>query len=138
MKLGERLRELRRQRDQTLLQVAQSTDLSVSYLSDAERGKARPSIDTLERLAAHYHLSLADLVDNVDGWGEESLDALPAGLVALVNDGTIDAATARDLGRIELRGKRPQDEEEWRELYLHLKRIMLPYLRNQDPPETGR
>ena len=136
MKLGDRLREIRQQHEETLLQVAQSIDLSVSYLSDLERGRTRPSLDTLERLAAHYRLSLADLVENVDGWGEPSLDALPPGLAQLVKSGDISEEFALDMSRIELRGRRPQDREEWLELYLHLKRIMQPYLRDPDTPAS--
>ena len=39
MKLGDRLRELRRARKETLLIIAGSTGVSVSYLSDLERGR---------------------------------------------------------------------------------------------------
>lgn len=127
MKLGDRLRELRQQQEQTLLQVAKSTELSVSYLSDLERGRTNPSIDTLERLAAHYQQDLADLVANVDGWGQPTLDSLPPGLVDLVKEGVIDEETARDLSRIELRGQRPQERDDWLGLYYHLKGIMRRY-----------
>ena len=29
-----------------------------------------------------------------------------------------------DMSRIELRGKRPRDKQDWYEIYLHLKRIL--------------
>lgn len=132
MKLGDRLREIRQQQEQTLLQVAKSTGLSVSYLSDLERGRTNPSIDTLERLAAHYQQDLADLVANVDGRGGLTLESLPPGLAELVTDHVIDEETARDLSRIELRGQRPQEREDWLGLYYHLKGIMRRYVPSPD------
>jgi transcriptional regulator with XRE-family HTH domain len=127
MKLGDRLRELRQQHEQTLVQVAQSVNLSVSYLSDLERSRTQPSLDTLDRLAAHYRLALADLMQNVDSWGSPSDEGLPEGLQELLKDGSIDEETARDLSRIELRGQRPRSKLEWYGLYSHLKSVLRPY-----------
>jgi XRE family transcriptional regulator, regulator of sulfur utilization len=132
MKLGERLREVRQQRDQTLVQVAQTIDLSVSYLSDLERGRTQPSLDTLERLAAHYHVTVIDLMQGVDAWGNPTEEGLPEGLQDLLREGLIDANTAQDLSRIELHGQRPKDKLEWYGLYLHLKSVMRPYLGQPD------
>ena len=132
MKLNDRLREVRRKCDVTLLQVAEATKLSVSYLSDLERGRANPSLDTLERLATYYKMSMVDLLTGVDGWGTPSVESLAPGLLALLEKNEIDEAIAQELNRIELRGKRPQTEEDWRLLYLNLKSIMRPYLSKQD------
>jgi XRE family transcriptional regulator, regulator of sulfur utilization len=134
MKLGERLRELRQQRDLTLLQLSQQTGLSVSYLSDLERGRTNPSIDTLERIAGTYQVLLGELVAGADGWQISPQQGLAPGLQELIEQGKIDLATAQDLSRIELRGKRPQTAMEWLELYFHLRTLMRPYL-TQD--ETG-
>src|SRR5437868_4284686 len=108
MKLSERLKEVRRKRDVTLLQVAEIAKLSVSYLSDLERGRAKPSLDTLERLAAYYALSIVDLLSGVDGWGTPSVESLAPGLLTLLEKNEIDEEIAQELNRIELRGKRPQ------------------------------
>jgi transcriptional regulator with XRE-family HTH domain len=132
MKLKDRLREARRQRGVTLLQVADATKLSVSYLSDLERGRTNPSLETLERLAAFYKVSMMDLLAGVDGWGMQSRDSLAPGLLSLVEKGVINEEIAQDLNRIELRGERPRMEEEWQELYLYLKLLMKPYLSKQD------
>lgn len=132
MKLSDRIREIRRQRDMTLLQVAECTTLSVSYLSDLERGRAKPSIDTLERLATCYHLPAVDLVAGVDGWEMPSPEGLAPGLASLLAQGRIDEHAARDLNRIELRGRRPQTEEEWLELYMYLRRMIRPYLDKEE------
>lgn len=137
MKLKDRLREVRQQHGTTLLQVAEATNLSVSYLSDLERGRTNPSLDTLERLARYYDLALVDLLTGIDGWGIQSAESLAPGLSALLEKGEIDEGIARDLNRIEFRGKRPQTEEDWRLLYLNLKHIMKPYLSKRDEPAEG-
>lgn len=128
MKLGDRLRELRQARKGTLLDVAGGTGISVSYLSDLERGRTKPSVDTLEKLAAYYGIGMTDLVADVEGWGSRSLDALAPGLAVLVEKQQIDEETAFELNRIQLRGKRPQSPDDWYELYLHLRRIVQPHL----------
>lgn len=135
MQLKDRLKETRRQRDLTLLQVAETTKLSVSYLSDLERGRTKPSLDTLERLAAYYGMSMVDLLSGVEGWGTQSGESLAPGLLSLVQQEKIEKDIARDLNRIELRGKRPQTEDEWYELYLYLKLVMKPYLQKQNTVE---
>jgi transcriptional regulator with XRE-family HTH domain len=61
-KLGENLRAIRKNEELTLADVAARTGLSVSFLSDAERGRAQPSLETLEKLAAYYELTVIELL----------------------------------------------------------------------------
>lgn len=63
--LAARLRWLRHNADLTLAEVAQRAHISVSFLSDVERGRTLPSLDTLERIAQVYHLSLGECLVNV-------------------------------------------------------------------------
>ncbi len=49
--IGERIRGLRRQRDLSLQQAAQTADVSVGYLSQIERGLSSPSVRDLMRIA---------------------------------------------------------------------------------------
>ncbi len=132
MRLGERLRELRQGLEYTLLQLSQATTLSVSYLSDIERGRTTPSLDTLEKIATFYTMPLGQLMAGVDGWTSVPIHDVAPGLEELVDQGEIDLTIAQDLSRIELRGKRPQTAAEWRELYLHLRTLMRPYLPQHD------
>ena len=60
------------------------------------------------------------------GGGPVLWNALAPGLAALVEKQQIDEETAFELNRIQLRGKRPQSEDDWYELYLHLRRIVQP------------
>lgn len=123
MTIGERLRQLRNGLKMTLLDVGEKTQLSVSHLSDIERGRTRPSLDTLEVLAACYGISLADLMAGVSPTAV-SCDNYPAGLAALVEHAEVIPEWADTLSRVEFRGKRPTSTDEWRMLYLYLKTML--------------
>jgi len=71
---------------------------------------------------------LGEVVAGTDGWQMTPQQGLAPGLEELIQQRIIDLATAQDLNRIELRGKRPQTALEWQELYFHLKTLMRPYL----------
>lgn len=60
--IGPRLRRLRRQRDLTIVTVAERSGLSVSTLSRVETGKRQPTLDLLIPLARVYRVSLDVLV----------------------------------------------------------------------------
>ena len=128
MLLGERIRELRKQKDETLKEASRSTNISVSYLSDIERDRTKPSLETLRTLAKHFNITVTDLLSGVEFAGEETENALPPGLPALLKDKELGKGIDEDwielLTKIDLRGKRPQNKMEWLELYLSLKRIL--------------
>lgn len=128
MLLGQRIRELRNLKGETLKDISTSTDLSVSYLSDIERGRTNPSLQSLETLARHFDLSVTDLLAGVEFAGTLSESALPPGLGDLLKDSEfgseIDADWIQLLQKINFRGNRPQTKHEWLELYLSLKRIL--------------
>ena len=60
--LHERLRFLRKKRKKTLVEVSVKTKISVSFLSEIERGIANPSAETLQRLADYYDGTISWLV----------------------------------------------------------------------------
>jgi DNA-binding XRE family transcriptional regulator len=59
----ESIRTARKQRDMTLAEVAEKTGLSISFLSDLERGRTDPSLSTLRRIAACYGMPVAYLLE---------------------------------------------------------------------------
>jgi XRE family transcriptional regulator, regulator of sulfur utilization len=128
VKLHERLRELRTERGLRLKDVALDADISVPYLSDLERGRTNPSLDTLQTLAGAYNITVHDLLESVEFYGLGTEGAMPKGLAELQADPVLGAQISPDwmrtLARIELRGKRPRDKQDWYEIYLHLKRIL--------------
>jgi transcriptional regulator with XRE-family HTH domain len=60
---GNRLRELRHLRRRTLKAVAERAEVSESFLSQVERGKASASVASLTRIAAALGVSVADLFE---------------------------------------------------------------------------
>jgi len=54
VELPSTLRWLRKMRGLKLREVAEIASLSISFLSDVERGRSRPSLDTLARLVNTY------------------------------------------------------------------------------------
>lgn len=128
MKLHHRLKELRTAHSLTLKGLAERTGLSVSYLSDIERGRTTPSLATLESLASALEMTVIDFLTGVDFAGEPTNASLPPGLAELLEDeeyqGEITPEWAAMLSKIQLRGRRPQTKEDWLILYLQLKRIL--------------
>lgn len=59
--LGPRIRSYRQMRKMTLRQVAQHAEVSVSFLSQLERGASGASIPTMRLIAEALGLALADL-----------------------------------------------------------------------------
>jgi len=128
MTLAERFRELRKERGWRLKDVAEVTGLSIPYLSDLERDRTNPSLETLRTLAEAYEMTVHDLMAPVDFYGQRTAAALPRGLAELLDDPVLGAELTPDwvetLSRIELRGKRPENKRDWYEIYLHLRRVL--------------
>lgn len=66
MEIGQRLRELREQRDLTGRAAATYLGISSAHVSDMENDKARPSLDLLARLARYYRTSTDYLLGLTD------------------------------------------------------------------------
>lgn len=128
MKLHERLKELRTERQLTLKELSERSELSVSYLSDIERGRTVPTLATLETLANALAVTVIDFLSGVDFAGEVTDASLPVGLVALRDDPTygtqITPEWIETLSKIQMRGKRPETKDDWLMLFLQLKRIL--------------
>ena len=61
--VGERLRAIRTLRRATLKTVAERAELSESFLSQVERGRANASVASLKRIAAALGVNVADLFE---------------------------------------------------------------------------
>ena len=130
MKLHDRLKEVRATRNLTLKELAELTGLSVSYLSDIERGRTTPSLNTLQLLATALNMTVIDFLTGIDFAGETTSASLPPSLAELLEDeeyrGEITPEWVTLLSKIQLRGKRPQTKKDWLLLYLQLKHILEP------------
>jgi transcriptional regulator with XRE-family HTH domain len=59
--LGARVRALRRERGLTLKELGRAAELSHPFLSQLERGLARPSVSSVERIARALHVPVGAL-----------------------------------------------------------------------------
>ena len=64
--LGQRIRDVRKQRRLTLVKVATATGLSVGFLSQVERNITRPSLDSLALIAGALEVTLSSLLHHPD------------------------------------------------------------------------
>ena len=130
MKLGQRLRSIRKDNELTLKDLSQKAELSVPYLSDMERGVVNPSIDTLQKVANAYNTSVKILIIGVKDLDKVEYDTYPEGFESFVNDpeyaDEIDDDWKELLMQVNFRGKQPSTKREWIEVYLSLSRILSP------------
>lgn len=135
MKLGERLRFIRKKHQLTLKGVSQLAGLSVPYLSDIERGVVNPSVDTLQKVANAYNMSVKALLNGVEELGELVHATYPEGFEAFIKDPEysyeIDDDWKELLININFRGKQPSTKREWIEVYLSLRRILSSREKNE-------
>jgi DNA-binding XRE family transcriptional regulator len=81
--VGERLRQLRHGRGETLDQTARRAGISPQYLSEIERGVKEPSSEMIAAIAGALDITLVDLVSAVadrlvtvrDTWGRPTCRA---------------------------------------------------------------
>ncbi|MEY2848599.1 MAG: hypothetical protein RI885_1264 [Actinomycetota bacterium] len=102
-RLGRHIRAVRRQRALTLVQLAALAELSHPFLSQLERGLARPSMASLEKIARALGSSQLELLAGAADLDREFVPALPT----LVRAGEGDRG-AYSLGeaRLLVRGDR--------------------------------
>ena len=56
--IGTKLRDIRTRNDMTLKQLAEKTDLSISFLSQVERGQATLGVNAMARVAAAFNVDM--------------------------------------------------------------------------------
>ncbi|MBU2697088.1 helix-turn-helix domain-containing protein [Pimelobacter sp. 30-1] len=88
--LGRRLRDLRRERGETLTETAQRAGISPQYLSEIERGIKEPSSEMIAAVAGALGLTLLDLTAAITGdlsvvRSGDGLRSVPAGTSASVS-----------------------------------------------------
>ncbi len=59
--LGQYLRELRKEKDETLYKVSKGSDIDSPLLSKLERGERLPTDEQIKKLAKYYKVAEADL-----------------------------------------------------------------------------
>lgn len=125
MALSENLRKLRKQKGYTLVEVGQKTGISVSFLSDMERDRTKPSLDTLGKLAECYQVSLNDLIGDTGAETSTKDFPLPEGLQELLSEISVEKDIVDLLLTMESRAtRRASSKEDWKQYYYSLKTIL--------------
>lgn len=126
MKLGERLRSLRKEKNLTLKDLSELAELSVPYLSDMEREAVNPSVESLQKVANAFKMTVRDLFTGVEKLGESRPTSYPKGFKEFLNDPEfseeINDEWKEFLMGMNFRGEQPTTKREWIELYLNLRR----------------
>ena len=139
MKLGERLRLLRKERGWTLKHLSQLADLSIPYLSDMERGEVNPSIESLQKVAKAYNMAVKELFSGVEELGELVPTSYPEGFELFLKDPEFSKEITDEwkgfLAGMKYRGKQPSSKREWIELHLSLRHIFSPQEEKVDDPK---
>lgn len=82
--LGRRLRAARRDKEMTLRDVFVKTGVSITYLSDLERGVlSNPTLDKVRQIAQALGITVEDLL-GPSGTSESPAETLPEALATLV------------------------------------------------------
>jgi ribosome-binding protein aMBF1 (putative translation factor)/mannose-6-phosphate isomerase-like protein (cupin superfamily) len=124
VRIGTRIRRVRHARGLTLVQLADLADLSHPFLSQLERGLARPSFTSLERIARALGTSQLELLAGAEDDAEDRIDQSPVSVVRS-GDGTHGAYGEGD-ARMLVHGHRrfhPMEiagaNREWGVLFSH-------------------
>ncbi|WP_392508337.1 helix-turn-helix domain-containing protein [Naumannella halotolerans] len=101
--LGRRLRHLRKQQGLTLAQAGTIAGVAASHLSLIENGKREARIGTLQRLAAHFGVTLDELT------GAEPPNRRAALEIELERMSRSPLATAKNLPKVRIGPRLPMD-----------------------------
>lgn len=69
--VGKRIRELRRDRQISLKELAEKTSFSIGFLSQMERGLSSPSLRSMTRITDVFGVSLGALFAQIEGGDED-------------------------------------------------------------------
>ncbi|MBS4021404.1 MAG: helix-turn-helix domain-containing protein [Dethiobacter sp.] len=62
--LGNRIRAMREEKDLTLESLGDALGLSITYLSDIERGERVPSLQTIQKISRYFNIPVSLLIDS--------------------------------------------------------------------------
>ena len=70
LSLGKRMRWVRNRQRMTLKQLSRTTSLTISFLSQVERGAVLPSVESLQKIASALRIPVGELFDEGAGLGQ--------------------------------------------------------------------
>lgn len=85
LQLGQRIRDLRTASSARLIDVSTQARISVSSLSDIERGRFLPSLEVLDAVASALGTSVCELLANLYPW---DTDVMPEHVLPAMHERT--------------------------------------------------
>lgn len=64
--LGLKVRELRKKRKWSILELSYRANIHRNYLGDLENGRRNPTVEVLERLAKAFNMSISELTFGIE------------------------------------------------------------------------
>lgn len=120
--IGARIKKFREDKGLTAAELAQTADISRSYLSELENGKGdhkRPSAEVMYRLGKALGISMSELLGRP--LITESLQKRPASLLAFAAQSNLPDSDIEMLASIRFRGDAPETAERWGFIYNAIK-----------------
>ena len=111
---GDRVRTARKNEGLKQAELADKVGISRTYLSQIEQGRARNlSLRLAQKLSEKLGI---ELPQSAQEQNSEAVD-IPPSLAEFAKEEGIPEEDQRMLARIQYRGKKPQDAQQWRVLY---------------------
>jgi transcriptional regulator with XRE-family HTH domain len=120
------IRRIRKNKGLTLVKLGEKSDLSVSFLSDVERGKVKPSMESLTKLASTLGVNVDELVQELENERSSGDERFPPGFDEFLAEfNEVDEEIRDLLLQIENRSaSRPTTKEDWIRLYYSVQMIL--------------
>lgn len=110
--MGDRLRSQRRGLGRTLAEVAEEADVSMTYLSNLERGRGNPTLGVLTKIATALAVDVGSLVGNAPASDDGEIDVIMMNAPASLLDFSRSTAFETSIARIAER--RHEDSKQLR------------------------
>ena len=131
MDLGQKIRQLREEKELSLNKLAEKAGISKAYLSQLENDLSKqPSAEILRKIASAFSMTIADLLDQpVRVFAEDFEDEdIPDVLREFINKRgealDIQREDVRTLMNIQYRGNQPKTIEDWEHILQTIRFVM--------------
>ena len=129
MNLGQKIRQLRKEKELSLNKLAENAGISAAYLSQLENDVSKqPSAEILLKIASALGTTIADLLDQPvrvhSGDFEDISDELREFIDARGDDLDIQKEDVRMLMGIRYRGNQPKTVKDWAHILQTIRFVM--------------
>lgn len=125
MNLGQKVHQIRKQRQLSIRAAANQSDMSIAYLSKIENNEANPTIDALERLAYTFKVNVNELMPGTI----QSISSLTLTNFISAYKGMFPELEQQEwqkiLNAITIRGRYPKNNDDWLMIFLAIRKSLL-------------